>query len=133
MSREHTQYTLISVAIPLAAAAAILALAEGNLGNTIGCVVSLAVWSIGFTAGVGGISKHRKMGETRHTTDKSPRNRRTMIIIRTTVWLCMLTIGTALLARVLFINAPLYLVLEVILLIIISGGELLYVRFVLDK
>ena len=132
MSKARKLYILVVIAIPIAAAAVILAWAGGYLRNAVLCGASSSAWSVGALIMAWKLSRRRKSHKIHHAAKRTTR-RRHMIVLERIFWLLMLAGGATGLAKALISDAPLHLALEAMWLMIIGGGHLLFVNVMTDE
>jgi len=124
MSKSRKLYILFVISASLAVAVAVLAWARGNLGTAILYIVFTSVC----LAGAWKYRRPREADETSHITERTPFIKR--VGKRLMVWerplqLFVLTIAVVLWVIAMFKGVPLYVILEGVWLIVLSGGILL--------
>lgn len=130
MSREGRLYTLLAVATPIAIAAAITAWAQDNLRTVGALAIVLLCWSVGVLIIAREIKKRRSAGEINYSSKAISRFRRVIPLIERVFWLLVLIFCIASLSYALVSDKSLYVVLEIVFVMLISGGHLLFVSLV---
>jgi hypothetical protein len=129
-SKECRVYALGAVLIPLALATALLAWAGSNLRTAVifGAVsVGWSIFTIGWTRNIS-----RQRDNTHRAHDRTSRHRHIAILLRA-FGLFVIVCGVTGLTLVLIKGEPIYAVLEVVWLIIVGSGLLLFIPIVKDN
>ncbi len=133
MSQARKLYILVGVVIPLAIVAVVSAWAEGNIRTVIAMLIVSVGWSVGVFSVAREIKRYVKPSKTYHADKVTPHLRRIIPLIERIFWLLILIVCVVFLVITLVKDRPLYVILEIVLIIIISGGHLLFVSLVPDE